>query len=291
MKALDTFLEQAWNEHADHAVAVAARLPEGLSLVEDDDGVMRLATLAHHVLGEHLGSWQDGLAFFAQLSERGVHGASGAASIARCRASLRLSSGQGDDRAGMSASDQCRVTAMAAGNVGASDTARASTLLQGAVARAGDLPDSDPGVRALAASSHGIAATLQERVPLEPGSRELMIRAAQVSRQQWERAGTWLEVERAEYRLAVCWSAAGDPVQALRHARHCDAIVRENGSVPLEVFFAAEALCLPARALGDSATAAPALATARQAFIALAPTDQAWCRVTLDRLDAAGVSP
>ena len=55
MTTLDTFLEQAWNDHANHAAAVAMRLPEGLPLVQDDDGVMRLAALAHHVLGEHLG--------------------------------------------------------------------------------------------------------------------------------------------------------------------------------------------------------------------------------------------
>ena len=114
-----------------------------------------------------------------------------------------------------------------------------------------------------------------------------MIRAAQVARAQWQRAGTWLEVERAEYRLALCWLAAGDPALALQHARACDAIVRENGSLPLELFFAAEALCLPARALGDSACDAAAVATARRAFDALPLDDQAWCRATLDRLNAS----
>ena len=123
--------------------------------------------------------------------------------------------------------------------------------------------------------------------PLGPAQRELMIHAAQVARAQWERAGTWLEVERAEYRLALCWVVAGDPAQALQHARRCDSIVRENGSLPLEVFFAAEALCLPARALGDSALHAAAVGTARQAFDALPLDDQAWCRATLDKLNAS----
>jgi hypothetical protein len=287
MNTLDTFLDQAWNDHANHAAAVAMRLPEGLPLVQDDDGVMRLAALAHHVLGEHLGRWQEGLAFLARLTERGVQGANGAASIARCQASLRLSGGLADERAAMTASDQCRVTTMAACNLSASDTARAAQLLHDAVALAGDLPDGDPGVRALAANSNSIAGTLQDLTPLEPAQRELMICAAQVARTQWERAGTWLEVERAEYRLALCWLAAGDPVQALQHAQRCDSIVRENGSQPLEMFFAAEALCLPARALGDGSIGAAALVSARQAFDALPLNDQAWCRVTLDKLNAS----
>jgi hypothetical protein len=287
MTTLDNFLEQAWSDHGEHAAAVAARLPEGLPLVQDDDGVLRLAALAHHVLGEHLGRWQEGLDFLGQLSERGVHGAAGVASIARCRASLRLCGGVVDERAPMSASDQCRVTTMAACNLAAFDAARAAELLHDAVARASDLPDTDPGVRVLAASSNGIAATLQGLAPLGPAQRGLMIHAAQLARAQWERAGTWLEVERAEYRLALCWLAAGDPTQALHHARRCDVIVRENGSLPLELFFAAEALALPARAQGDNGVHTAAVATARQAFAVLPAEDQAWCRATLDKLNVS----
>ncbi|MBK7471656.1 MAG: hypothetical protein IPI73_14610 [Betaproteobacteria bacterium] len=287
MSKLDAFLDQAWSDHAEHAAAVAARLPEGMLLAEDDDGVTRLAGLGHHVLGEHLGRWQEGLALLAELAERNVHGADGAASLARCTASLRLCGGLADERAAMTASDQCRVTAMAASNLAAFDTARSALLLEDALSRAGDLPDADPGVRALAANSNNIAATLQDLAPLETARRELMLRAAQVARTQWERAGTWLEVERAEYRLALCWLAAGDPSTALQHGLRCDAIVRENGAPPLELFFAAEALALPARALGDGACDAQAVATARQAFAALAQDDQAWCRTTLDKINAA----
>ncbi len=287
MNTLDDFVGQAWNDHADDAAAVAARLPQGLPLARDDDGVMRLAALAHHVLGEHLGRWQDGLAFLGQLAERGVHGDGGAASIARCRASLRLCGGIADERAAMSPSDQCRVAAMAASSLAAFDVARASDLLHDAVARADGLPDADPGVRALAANGNGIAGTLQEAAPLGPAQRELMIRAAEVARTQWQRAGTWLEVERAEYRLALCWLAAGEAAQALQHAQRCEAIVRENGALPLELFFAAEALCLPLRALGDDAGRKAALAGARQAFDALAADDRAWCRATLDKIEAS----
>ena len=62
--------------------------------------------------------------------------------------------------------------------------------------------------------------------------------------------------------------------------------MRENGWILLELFFAAEALCMAARALGDGRARAGALDTARRAFDALSPDDQAWCRQTLDKLDA-----
>ena len=285
MDPLDTFLEQAWSDHGEQAAAVADRLAQGLPMLQDDDGVLRLAALAHHVLGEHLGRWQEGLSFLEQLAGRAVHGAAGAASLARCQASLRLCAGLGDAPAHLGPGDRCRVSIMAAANLATADPARASELLQQALALGGDLPDTDPGVRALAANSNSIAGTLQGLAPLGPGQRALMLAAAQVARVQWERCGTWLEVERAEYRLALCWLAAGEPAQALQHGQRCDAIVRENGALPLELFFAAEALCLPARALGDLSGHAAALATARRAFDALPIADRGWCQATLDQLE------
>lgn len=180
---------------------------------------------------------------------------------------------------------------MAAANLAVSDTGRAAKLLQQAVVGADTLTDDDPGVRTLAANSNNIAATLRDLAPLEPDRRELMIRAARVARTYWQRAGTWLEVERAEYRLAVCWLAAGDPAAALQHATRCDSIVRENGSVPLEMFFAAEAVCLSARALGDGEADLRASSIARLSFDAIPPKDQAWCRGTLDKLSASYAKP
>ena len=286
MQTLDNFLDQAWNDHAEQPAAVAERLPVALPWAQDEDGVLRLAALAHHVLGEHLGRWQEGLGYLEQVAQRGMHGAAGTAALARCQASLRLCAELADERAAMTPSDQCRVSAMAACNLAAFDTARAATLLWDAEARAAALPDTDPGVRSLAANSNGIAGTLQALKQLTPPQRALMLRAAQEARVQWERAGTWLEVERAEYRLARCWLAAGDAARSMEHALRCEAIVLEHGAPALELFFGAEALALSARALADIARAAAALASARQAFQGLAASDQDWCRVTLDQLNA-----
>lgn len=284
MNSFDNFVDQAWSDHAEQPAAVAARLTEGLRLVKGDDDVSRLAMLAHHVLGEHLRQWVDAMAFLTALASRGLHGEGGAATLARCQASLGLCSDVKYEFPTMGESDRCRATAMAACNLAAVDPARAATLLEDAAVRASTLPDGDPGVRSLAAFSNNMAGTLRELAPLSTEQRDVMIRSAQIARVQWERAGTWREVERAEYRLAVCWLAAGDANLAMQHAQTCNSIVQQNGSEPLELFFAAEALALSAQALGDELSHRRAIATAQAAFAALQPADQAWCRTTLEKL-------
>jgi hypothetical protein len=287
MNTLDTFVDQAWKDHAKDSLAVAARLSDGLALVETDDHVARLAMLAHHVLGEHLRRWSEAMEFLNALGSRGAQGEVGAATLATCQASLRLCNDATYAFTGLGESERCRAYAMAACNLAAVDPARASTLLEEAVARASALPDSDAGVRSVAASSNNIASNLRELERASTLHRELMIRAAQIARMHWERAGTWREVERAEYQLSLCWLAAGDTKRAMEHAKTCDAIVQQNGDEPLELFFAAETLALAARALGDEQVHDTAIAKAQVAFAALQPEDQGWCRTTLEKLTSS----
>ena len=57
------------------------------------------------------------------------------------------------------------------------------------------------------------------------------------------------EIERAEYRLSMSYLKAGDAEQALVHANECLRICTENGALPLDMFFAHEALVLVHRSL------------------------------------------
>ena len=67
----DRFIDQAWTEHATDPAAVAARLQgEGLLQLTDAARIPPFAHLAHHVFGEHLGRWQDGV----QLPNYGAGG-------------------------------------------------------------------------------------------------------------------------------------------------------------------------------------------------------------------------
>ena len=285
----DTFLGQAWADHATDSSVVAARLREqAVALVAEEAQLLPMAHLAHHVFGEHLARWQEGLQFLQQLAALPFCAASGTAAQAlrRYQASLRLAGGLADERGGFTASERVRITAMAAANLACHDAPGAAALLHQAQAQAeaAALPEKDPAHRALAIAGNGIAGTLEEKPARSTGERALMLHAAQVARQYWALAGTWLETERAEYRLAMSWCQAGDFAQARQHAQNCLEIVHANASVPLEVFFGWEALARVERAAGHAAGHSQALSQAHAAFATLEEGDRGWCRASLDKL-------
>ena len=284
----NTFMSQAWADHATDARAVAQRLHEGLALVADEPQLARLADLAHHVHGEHLGEWQAGIDFIERLARLPAFVAEGPSgqTLRRCLASLGLSVGAEPDLAALSPSDRIRVEALAATNLAQHDAARATRLLQEALARArrSALAATDPMNRALAVTGNNVACTLEEKPDRSPGERELMILAAQTARHYWAIAGTWLETERAEYRLAMTWLQAGDPAQARTHAQNCLDIVAANEGAALERLFGWEALGLVERAAGNATGHAQALTRAREAFAVLGEDDKSWCAASLAKL-------
>lgn len=295
MSALTAFTHQAWQDHADDPRGVADRLPQALPLVADDNGLLGLIGLAHHVLGEHLGAWQEGLDYCEQLRALPAFDAAqtSGASLRRVQAALKLSGALADERADLSTSDQVRVTVMAAANLAARDAARSASLLQQACddALAAALPASDAAPRSIAASANGIAATLEEKPARSKAETALMLAAAEVARRFWEIAGTWLEVERAEYRLAMSCTQAGQLERARGHARQCLTIVQAHDNVALEVFFGFEALAVVERAAGNAAAFADAVSAAREAFSRLGEGDVGWCQASLDKLAVGAPLP
>lgn len=288
----EDFVSQAWTDHADDSPAVATRLQgQALALVTESAQVPRLAHLAHHVFGEHLGRWADGLHFLQQLAALPAcsNQADVAQGVRRHIASLQLAAGQADLRAGFDTSERIRITALAAGDLATHDAPRATALLEDAQAQSDQaaLPATDLSHRVLAVTGNGIAGALEDKPQRSELERSLMIHAAQVARRHWELAGTWLETERAEYRLARTWQQAGDLAQARQHAQNCLEIVQAHDNVPLEAFFGWEALGLVERAAGNSAGHAQAVRNAQAAFQTLSADDQGWCRPSLDTLAAA----
>jgi hypothetical protein len=284
----DTFIDQAWTDHATDPAAVATRLPQALAAVASAGQLGALAHLAQHVHGAHLARWQEGIAFQQQLAALS-HCAAGspeAQSIARTIAALRLAGGLGDDRTGAMPSDRVRLSALAAIHLAEHDATRAAAFLQQSLddAASAGLPDKDPGHRALAVAGNNIAGTLEDKPTRTEAERLLMIQAAQTGRRFWAIAGTWLETERAEYRLAMSWLKAGDLAQARTHAQQCLEIVAANDGAALERFFGWEALGRVERAAGNATGHAHALAQAEQAFAGLEEGDRGWCEASLDAL-------
>lgn len=290
MSDLDDFVNRGWEEHSDDAVGVAARLPQALALVSNEHDMVKLGALAHHVHGEHLAAWHDGLEFMRRLEELrwfDNYGASGQ-SLRRWRASLRLAAGDADACRDLEASDRVRVGAMTAAALALHDIERALALFEQALADAPKVRAEDPAPmhRALAVTGNNLASTLEDKPERTARERELMIRAAEAGRRYWELAGTWLEVERAEYRLAMSWLAAGDTARARRHAQAClDIIGAQKDPPALERFFGFEALARTEQAAGAADGFTKALGEARAAFAALEADDQAWCRSSLDALE------
>lgn len=250
-------------------------------------------SLGHHLFGDHLGQWHEGIAFIERLSAQpafvaeGVSGQSGRC----CLASLRVAAGDEVAFDALPTSDRVRVGAMAAANLCDHDTARAHRLLQAALdlAERSGLPAGDPMHRALAVAGNNLASSLEEKPARSTDERALMIVAAQAARRHWSIAGTWLEIERAEYRLANTWLQAGDMDRAREHAQACLAIVDANGGDTLERLFGWEALGRVERAAGHAQGHAQALAHAREAFEALDEDDKSWCAATVDKLAAPRV--
>ena len=290
MAEFKVFIADGWRDHADDPRGVANRLGDALPLIRDETQIGDLAALAHHVYGEHLAAWREGLAFLDRipaLPAYAVDGASGQA-LRRCNASLALAAGIEDLRPGLSRSDRIRVGAMAASNLVEHDLARTATLFDEALeqARGSGLAPGDPANRALAATGNNLACVLEQKGSRTAEARELMIVAAEAARHYWALAGTWLETERAEYRLAMTWLQAGDPAEARRHAQACLALVEANNGAALEWFFGHEALALAEQAAGHAAARDEAVAAAHRWFDQLDAGDKSWCAETLAKLGA-----
>ncbi len=286
----DAFIAQAWADHADDAAGVAQRLETiDPGTLAEPAQAQRLATLISHVLGEHLARWQDGIACLRKLATcpACAEGSELARSLDRLVAGLTLAEGRSDPRTALEASDRVRVAALAAAHLAERDSTRTQALLRQALAEAAALPDSDPCVRSLAVTGNTVACVMEDKPGRSADERELMILAAQTARRCWALAGTWLETERAEYRLAMTWLQAGDTAQARQHAQRCLELVQDHDGDAFERFFAWEALGRVERAAGDTAGHRQALAKAREAFAALDEGDRSGCQPSLDALEGA----
>jgi hypothetical protein len=282
----DAWLNQAWDEHATHAAGLAARIgTEGLPLARTDAQAAALVRLAHHLYGDHLGRWSEGRQLIFHIGTSEPAGPITGTAQRILDASLALAGGLEDLRLPMDASDRIRVGSHAAAALASHDAPRASSLLREAAlgVDTAALPHSDPACRAIAINGNDIAMTLGDKLSRSDAESDLMLLAARYARDYWARAGTWLEVQRAEYRLAVCWLKAPDVAAARRHARKCLDLLREHAAPPLEWFFGWEALALVERASGNLIAQRQAVAHMKAAFAELEETERGWCQQNLVR--------
>lgn len=281
------FLNQAWNDHAKDSVKVAERLFEGMSLVEKNEEIPQLAYLMTHVFGEHLGKWNEGFIILQKLTQLSCFEKDSESdkSVVRMIASLELASGKRDSVREFSSSDQIRILTVAASAVGEQkQSEKARTLFQEALKIAEtNLLSNDPANRSLAVTGNSLASALEEKAYRSADETELMILAAKAARKYWEIAGTWLEVERAEYRLAMTYLAAEDLMKALEHAQNCLEIIDKNNAAALEYFFGYEALARIEKKRNNMLGFSKAIEQAQIYFSDLGD-DKSWCEESLKKL-------
>jgi hypothetical protein len=243
---LEAWLDQAWNDHADAPQRVSGELQARAATLPADAHGLEALRLAEHVMLSHL---VDPPALEALLGALPPHPAF-EPFVQRAQWALALLAGQAPPPAPAAARWRALhglVTVwLARGEPGRAQAHFRADCEEAATA------DDLEAVKVMASSCHNLAQDLQFSPRGTPVHDALMLEAARASRAAWERAGTWLHIERSDYRLACCHAELGLGEQALVHAQACLARCEAHGAEPSERFFAHEAVALAHRAAGDA---------------------------------------
>jgi hypothetical protein len=253
--SLNTVIDAALALHPHAPDLAAERLEAGYALVPGapEHAEMFVRTVEHVLLGHAA----DGDRYAAALDRlQPLVAAHPAAQTAVARGRLAIALLADADAAGTTSLAPAE-SVRAHYNAALAHTRRSAWReAQALVRRAGDLAEAsgDPAAqRALAALANNVAGDV--RFYFQPEHRadadrvHTMLDAARRARAAWERAGGWMEVERADYQLALCHAAAGQGAEAVTHAKACLQRCEANGADAYELFFAHEALV---RALGSA---------------------------------------
>lgn len=287
-QSFEEFIQRAWAEHGKQPEQVASRIESGVALVTNGDQAAKLAQLTAHVFGEHLGKWDQGVSYLEQIKRHASLASEkeNLNAVDRALAGLQIAGGIKRDISLVSNSDNIRALALAASALGGHQKfLMAKKYFEQASGLANEkLPPKDPAYRALAVTGNNLACALEEMSSLSDEDSSFMIFAANSARQYWEVAGTWLEVERAEYRLSRSYLRAQLLEQALGHAKKCLEMVEKNAAPALEFFFAYEAMALVNHASKNIPEFVVAVNQMKFYFEKLDESDRPWCKQSLDKI-------
>jgi hypothetical protein len=291
-ETFDAFLARAWADHADHSEAVAERLRTQTPPPTQPEQLSALARLVVHLLGEHLGRFDDARWRLGALGGHVLADAAVQSTLRTSGAALDLAEGRPTAMSAFSPGELVRAESSAAALcVGRGRSDQALDLIASARRRLAALSSAAPADhRPLAVACHNMCWTLIDKGATRSAEdTAAMLALAAASREHWSHAGTWLEVERGDYDLARAHLAAGRLEPALRHAAQCLAACVTHDAPAYEHFFGHEALALVQHARGERAACAHHVQAAQAAFDALDADDQPSCRAALDTLRALPV--
>src|SRR5262249_9434005 len=127
-------------------------------------------------------------------------------------------------------------------------------------------------------------AALEERRDRDEAQTAGMIAAARGGLTFWRLAGTWLEEERALYRLARSLIAARQPDEAVGSAKQCAQVFLANDAPAFERFFAYAVLAHALREAGRNVDYADMRAEAMAWFDRVPEDERQWCEADLAEL-------
>jgi hypothetical protein len=273
---LRAWLDQAWNDHAEAPQRVGDELLARVAALPDDADGAEALRLGLHVLLGHRGD--------AAAVRTMVDGAPAGERLTPMRERAHWALATFEGRAAPALAEGPRWGALGdvvAAEIARGNVERARTLLlseEPAAAASGDAA----ARKSFAASANNTASDLRTGPRGDAARDRLMIEAAEIARRAWERAGTWMNVERADYQLAMCHAALGQGAPALEAAHACLGRCEAEGAGPDERFFAHEALLHAHRAAGDAAAVEAERARMQALLAEIGDADlKAWCAETL----------
>lgn len=285
---LDTFLAAAWSEHGENPQQVADQMMSSLHLLTAPTDIVAFARLLTHIYGEHLGQWTMGVGMLNSLRSLSAYDGSADCEGAINRSVAALLYAGGDNSALLPLGDEdqvCALAMVAAALAGRQDLTRALQAYSRALELAdAGLPTGSPAVRALAVGGNNLAATLEERQDRDAAQTQGMIAAAEGALKYWKLAGTWLEEERAEYRLSRSLLQAGRAQAAVDSGQRCVALCELNQAPAFELFFGYAVLALARRAAGAADLFLVARQQALNAFASVPIEERQWCESDLSEL-------
>lgn len=288
--SFDAFIATAWNDHGDRPQEVADRLTGSLQIIETAAQIPPYARLLTHVFGEHLGAWDHGIAALESLRSLPAFDRSPAVTgaLVRSVAVLRYAGGDHEALDPLALEDRVSVLATVASALAARQEFKRAISAYSEALQLGyhGLPAGSPAIRALAIGGNQLATALEEKKDRDALETAAMIAAAEAGLKYWKQAGTWLEEERAEYRLARSLLQAGQAASAVQSATRCIEVCKASDAPAFEQFFGYSVLAVAQRAAGNVAAFEAARDHARH-LLDLVPADERnWCESDLAELTA-----
>jgi HEPN domain-containing protein len=286
--AFAEFAESAWNDHADRPEAVAQRLADSFHVIGSVDDAAGYARLIAHVHGEHLGQWDAAIALLGDMARRASHidDASLGKVVEQHCAVLRYAGGDASALHALPHDERIAALASSASMLAGREAfARALPAYAEALHLATPgLRAGSPALRALAVAGNNLAAALEQKPDRDGAETAAMIAAAEGALKYWRLAGTWLEEERAQYRLARSLLQAGEPDAAALHGMQCIELCVKHEAPALELFFGHAVLALARRAAHEHAAFEASRRQALDCLESLAADERQWYAADLAEL-------